>query len=462
MRKKYKYKQVGCLLTVLAILFSFSLSVSAQEDSTTPSLTEATAVWFYHLESQTAILSKNEEQTLHAGSTVKIMAGLLLCRALEERLSEQVTVVADMLTVPAGYRQLYLQAEDSIPVEQLLYAALCGGYNDAYEVLACYTYGSSQAFVDEMNREAKKIGAKSTLFSDVTGIDDNSYTTASELALVAMAAAQNELYMKITSTQRYSFAATEKMSAKTFYNRNELIAASDTKAYYNSKCRGMNAGYTVSAGYCVVTLATYKDNSYLCIVMDGTETTDKNYAYTITNRLIEWVYDTYAMLEIISPKTVVCTLPVSVSDTTSEVEIRTNQALSCLLPSDAVIGEDITYSVRLLYTSLEAPVSEGIMVGYVAVLYNGKVLDTLPLYTAESAERSSFISSIKSIQALTESRVFRAGAVFFVAVLCAWIITEYILAKKRKHKWDKYFSDKLSPPPTAAKKKNGNHGGWKH
>ena len=96
---------------------------------------------------------------------------------------------------------------------------------------------------------------------------------------------------------------------------------------------------------------------------------------------------------------------------------------------------------------LEAPVEDGTFVGYVAVLQDGYTLATFPLYTVGNAERSGFMSSMKSLQALTSSRAFLAGAIFFVVVLIAWISIESWIIHRKRHKWDKYFSMKMSPMP---------------
>ena len=91
--------------------------------------------------------------------------------------------------------------------------------------------------------------------------------------------------------------------------------------------------------------------------------------------------------------------------------------------------------------------------GYVAILYNGKVLGTVPLYTAGSAERSNIISSLKAIEDLTQNRRVMAGLIFFAVSLTVWIITEQIVASRRRHKWDKYFSMKMQPPADRTRKK---------
>ena len=152
-------------------------------------------------------------------------------------------------------------------------------------------------------------------------------------------------------------------------------------------------------------------------------------------------------MDVITPDTVICTLPVTVSDLTAEVEIKTDCTLSCYLPAHVDPEKDIIYSICLTYPSLEAPVTAGTPVGYVAVMWNGKTLGTAPLYTAQDAERSSFVSSLKRIQSLTESRAFISGTIFFCLAFGGWMLVEYLIRRRKRHKWDKYFSTKITPLP---------------
>ena len=426
-------------LIILCTIAIFGAVPVFSEETALPSLQEANAVYFYHLETSSTVLSKNQDAVISAGSTVKIMAGLLFCEQLEGRLKDTVIITKSMVANASGYRY-NMKAGEEYSVEELLYLALCGSYNDAYDALAVYIADSKEAFLEQMNQRAAALGTKNALFSDISGVADNSQTTVTDLFTIALTAYHNELYMQISATLRYKLS-----DGTTIKNRNELISSN---TYYNDKCKGMSAGSTARAGNCVVTVADNGSESYLCIVMGGQNgENEQNFGYVIANRMIDWVYKTYSYMEVITPETVICTIPVTVSDLTSEIEVRAKESLSCYLPAGLVIGEDITYSIRLIHTELEAPVAEGMPVGYVAVLWNGKTLGTVPLYTAGTAERSGFVSSLKSIQALTEGRAFRAGAIFFTTVFIGWMVTEYILLRQRRHKWDKYFSAKMSPPP---------------
>ncbi len=438
------------LPALLALMLLFSvLPISAAEEVPMPSVSEASAVILHHVDSENTVVSENADRVLSAGSMPKVLAGLLICEAMQERLHEEIEITKPMLQGSMGFC-LGLSAGDVLAVEELLYAALCGSYNDAYDVLAYVVGGSKSDFLLQMNDRAAALGATDTHFTDVSGVDDASVTTATDMLKIAAAAIQNELYFSLADTKKYDFDGSFQLPAKTIYNRNALLASNITTKYYNELCHGLSAGQTKNGGCCVATLFDNGKERYLCIVLGGMEDTDgKNYGYTVADRLASWVYRAYAYTDVITPETVVCTIPVTVSDLTQEVEVRTDRALSVYLPLGCEVGKEITYSVRLIHTSLEAPVEEGMMVGYVAVLYNGENIGTLPLYTAAAAERSSFMGSLRAMQALTSNRIFIAGASFFAVGMITWITVECVLQRRRRHKWDKYFSQKMTPSADA-------------
>lgn len=439
MKRNAKLRALCFFLSLLFLLGVWCPTAFA-EAPPAPDTGAAQGVYFYHVESNSAVLTRNEDALLPAASTVKVLSGLLFCEALGTRLQETVVITREMVSGVTG-RTLGLAEGDPLRTEELLYAAICGSYNDAYKALACHTSGNVESFVARMNARAKELGAQKSVFTDPIGTADTSLTTPKELALIARAAYENSLYMQICGTARYTISSL----GKPITNRNEMIAATTTNKHYNSKCNGMSAGGTAQGGDCVVASATNGKESYLCIILGCKESEDaaSNLAYILANGLIEWVYRAYTYMEIITPETVICTVPVTVSDMTTEIEIKTDQSLSYYLPLSVDPEKDLVYSIRLTQTSLEAPVEENTFVGYVAILYNGELIGTLPLYTAASAERSSFVSSLKAIQDATRDRKFVAGAIFFAVTLVGWITTEAILTRRRRHRWDKYFSNKI-------------------
>ena len=444
-----------CLIAV-ALLAAFFLllvpSVSAA-GAQQPDVTEASAVYFYHLESKRVMCEKNAETVLPAGSTVKILAGLIACERLSLQLGEEITVTQEMLQGAKGYQYGNL-LNRTYTVQDLLYLAICGSYNNAYVALAYLIGGGSvDAFVEQMNQKAKALGAQNTTVGEPCGVEDISYTTAKDLFCISLAATENPLYMQISSSAAYDLSSGARIS-----NRNALISKSEGTKYYNALCKGLSAGESEKGQTSLATLAQNGNDRYLCIVLGAPkveidQTHAEVYSYIVANRLIQWGYDNYRYLEILTPETEICALPVTVSDLTETVSIVPDRAFSAYLPADAQVGREVTYSVRLMYEELEAPVRAGTHVGYVAIVYNGEILGTVGLYTAQDAERSPFVSRLLRIRSLTQNRAVVAGVIFFAVTVLAWIVTEVLVKRRRRHKWDKYFSEKIDLPETILRRK---------
>ena len=185
-----------CLLTVAlltSLLFALPLPARAAEEA--PQTTDVGAVLLVNLENNLTLYEKEADTTIYPSSSVKIMTGLLACRALADRLDEEVTLTAAMLSGVEGRRMNPPLADgEVIPIRDLLYAAICGGYNDASLAVACLSSGSVAAFVEDMNREAERLNAAATRYTNPTGLHDPAMaTTAHDVAVIARQAYQDDL-----------------------------------------------------------------------------------------------------------------------------------------------------------------------------------------------------------------------------------------------------------------------------
>lgn len=444
--RKNTFFRIVCLLTSLLLLLCALPFSSYGAEITQPSMEEAAAVYLKHLESDLIVCSKSEQFVLGAGSTVKIMSGLLLCEKLSPYLQETVTITEELYAaIPRTHgRSLKLTVGETTTVEQLIWATVCGSYNDAFYVLATLASGSVTGFIAEMNARAASMGLQNTVFEDVTGIIDGSRTTAEEIAQIALVAYQNPYYMALCSERSFYFSSTEK--SQTLYNNNKLVSPDQDQKYYNKKCVGMSAGSTTRDGNCVVTIAQQNGQTYVCVVMGGKEMDGIEFGYRIANRVVDWVFDTYAYTQILFPNTKICTLDVTVSDTASSVDVIVKDSLYAYLPKGLKMGEDIVYSIRLTQTELEAPVEKDQFVGYVAIIYQDRVLGTAPLYTSGEASRSAIGNGLGAIRAWLKNRAVIAGLIFFVVGVAAYALIEYILYRRRHNRWNRYFSDKVELP----------------
>lgn len=429
----------AALLGVLLLTASLSLGAGA-EAATLPSAANADAVSLWHVESDRSVGGQNEAVRRPAGASVKLLSGLVACERLGLMLEERVEIRTEMIAGSGG-RTFNLQAGDIYTWRDLLILALCGSYNDAYDVIA-YRIGNGETvgasnYVELLNARARELGATSTVVGDASGVADNSYTTAEDLILIARAAAENELYLSFVGLTGETLSTGAEVR-----NRNTLVKGSTLGG---ATCGGMCVGETASAGVTLIVLAKKENDSYLLVLMGVTDqegNASESAANSLASTLIRWGYTNYKNTEVLSPSVTVCRLPVTVSDLTDEVAVRPGESLWAYLPSGAAVGEDVLISLRLNCEELEAPVTEGTPVGYAAVIYDGQVIGTVALETAESAERSGFMSSLLSIKRLTKSRRAKAGLIFFLVCMTVWIGGGTYFKYRTRAKWKQYYSSR--------------------
>ena len=196
-----KYKLIRFIsLVLLTSLLVVSLSFEAYANTPeVPDTSNAEFVYLYNTNTQKVIYSKNSTKKLFPGSAVKIMTGLIACEMLGDRLNDTLIITEEMLANVQG-NNVKLRAGMRVTVEDLLYGVLCGGGNDASQAAATLCSGDIYTFVHAMNAKAKSLGMKNTFFTNPTGLDDEEmYSTLSDIIILAREAANNPLYLKISS-----------------------------------------------------------------------------------------------------------------------------------------------------------------------------------------------------------------------------------------------------------------------
>ena len=175
--------------------------------------------FIYEHQSKTLMYSYNPDASEEPASLVKIMTALI---AIENGdLTEKVTVKQAVLDqIPKGMVSAGLVADEVLTLEDLLYLLMLKSANDAAVVIAEGLGGSVEDFALMMNEKARKIGAVNSNFSNPHGLpDDNHYTTAKDLAIIAAYAMRNEVFATIVNTKTYKTG----YHALTVANSNKLL-----------------------------------------------------------------------------------------------------------------------------------------------------------------------------------------------------------------------------------------------
>ena len=418
MRTKFTKKLCICLFLLLILNVLFSFFVKADEVAN-PDISSPAAL-LMDTASGKVLYEKNMNEKRYPASLTKVMTAIVVLENCS--LSDIATVSYDsVMSLSSGYVTANLQIGEELTVEQLLYVLMVGSSNDAAIVLAEHVSGSIEAFAELMNQKAKEIGCTSTNFVNPNGVhDENHYSTAYDLAIIARYAMQNETFRTLVSTTSYKLPITNKYDRedRVFTTTNSLLLVNNNSRsdnYYYKYATGIKTGFTTPAGNCLIASADKNGLELITVVLGAGQTSEGlSERYIDTKNLFEYGYDTYTLREVIKSSGVVQT-------TTISNATRDTKKL------DAVVANDISVLIKQadknsallpevkLSDNLKAPINKGDVIGTVS-------------YTVEGI---TYTENLLANSNVKKSRAFiRFIEITFVLFLC-WL---YLKSKQRKKK----------------------------
>ncbi len=252
-----KWKTFALLfLTALLLVPTLTLPIRAADGArSTQAATSLPVFSADALSAQSAILieadsgrvvcEKQGDLKLPMASTTKIMTALV---ALELASSDTLITVSPQAVGVEG-SSVYLTEGEKLTLEALLYALLLESANDAAAAIAIGLCGSVEAFAEKMNQKASELGLQKTHFTNPHGLhDENHYTTARELAIIARYALQDPLFRTIVATRKATIPHATPSNVRLLINHNKLLRLYDG-------CIGIKTGFTRDSGRCLVSAA---------------------------------------------------------------------------------------------------------------------------------------------------------------------------------------------------------------
>ena len=380
------------------------------------------------------LFAQNARARRYPASITKVMTCLLAAEAIEAgRLSadQPITAGDDLYTgIGSGGSTQNLQPGEVLTVEQLIYCALLPSANEACNVLACAVAGDIPAFVAQMNGRAEALGMADTRFANTHGYhDENHYTTAYDLYLLLREALAHPLLCQVMGTVEYTLPATNLSPARELHNSNALLDPENSQ-YYCPDAIGGKTGSTPEAGYCLACAAQRDGRTLICVVLGAERVKDADGVvvdagqYRECRRLLEWGLDRFDMASLAGPGEVLGQLPVTLSQEGTQVDLSAAAALTAFLPDD-LDPAALSYTLDCPDT-LEAPVSQGQVLGTVTVSLGDTVYGTLDLAAGSSLERSLplFLADrISALYALTWVKLVLLAVVLALLglVLRLWV-----------------------------------------
>lgn len=254
----WNMKKAVCLL--FAFLWFVTSAPLRARAETPPQGLSCKAYCVVELRSGRLIADYHADDRRAVASTTKIMTALL---AIESgRLNETVTVTESDVKVEGS--SLGLREGDSMTLSDLVRGMMTVSGNDAAHTVARFLSGSDEAFAARMNARAADLGMTATHFNNPHGLpDDDHYSTAADMARLAVAALKYPLFLDIVSSPQNDvtyLTSARGYTVRTLKNTNQLLNRVEG-------CIGVKTGYTIKAGHCLVSAVERDGAGVVCVVL---------------------------------------------------------------------------------------------------------------------------------------------------------------------------------------------------
>lgn len=339
---------------------------------------EAKAQLLMEFSTGKVLFAENEYEHLPIASVTKVISTLLVMEALDSgkiALTDEVTVSEHAASM--GGSQVFLEAGESMSVEDLLKSVIVVSANDATVALSEYICGSEESFISAMNQRAKELGCENSNFVNTNGLpDEGHYSCAYDIALITRELMKHETVFNYT-----------KIWMDTIRNGTFGLANTNKLIRFYKGATGMKTGFTSEAKYCLSGTAE-RDGMQLIAVVLGSETSDKR--FSAAKSMLDFGFANYSISSPEVPALENLKVQKGVVDSVAlaiePVNVLTEKGDGSNIETKIFVEE-----------SLQAPVAEGAEAGYIAYYKNGEEVARAKVVTVCAVEKVSYLSLLGEI-----------------------------------------------------------------
>ena len=365
----YKFDKFRSLL--LGLLF-LPLSGLAQQGPVPPTLAAKSWLLIESASGQT-LAAQTPDERLEPASLTKLMTAYLTFSALHQgKLKlDQPLLISEKAWRTQGSK-MFIRVDTQVQVDDLIKGMIVQSGNDACVALAEGIAGSEEIFAQMMNREAERLGMKSSHFRNATGLPDSQhYSTASDLARLAGALIRDfpEEYARYYSIRSFRYNNINQP------NRNRLL-------WLDSSVDGVKTGFTDAAGYCLISSAR-RDGRRLLSVVLGTKSDSMRAQESL--KLLNYGFQAYDMVKLHAANQAALTPRVWKGEVSqvkagffNDFAVSVPKGLEKKLSSEFVVTTD----------KLMAPVEKGQVLATLKLTFDGQPYGEYPVVALEAVAQA--------------------------------------------------------------------------
>ncbi|MDC0458988.1 D-alanyl-D-alanine carboxypeptidase [Alphaproteobacteria bacterium] len=339
---------------VVAALFGAAMPVFAAEITSAAKQAHVT-----DFETGKVLFSKDADAPMKPASMAKIMTVFVAFQRIADgQLGMDDTFTVSEKAWKKGGSRTFLEVGSTVSVRELLYGIIVQSGNDAAIALAEGVSGTENAFVQEMNFWAKKIGMKNTNFQNSTGWPDPDLTTtAADLNIMT-----TELIRRFPADK---YPNLYPIFAKREYTYNKIHQPNRNPLVFGTVgADGLKTGHTEESGYGLVGSAA-RDGQRVIMVLNGM--TSMNQRSAESRRLMDLMFREFKTYRFFDKGQPVDQANVWLG-TATKVDLVLDASLHLLLSYKE--RRDLKLSVQWL-EPIPAPIVAGDQLGTLTVDING-------------------------------------------------------------------------------------------
>ncbi|WP_030912046.1 D-alanyl-D-alanine carboxypeptidase family protein [Streptomyces sp. NRRL F-5126] len=233
------------------------------------------------------LAADNAHRKLPPASTLKTLFALTVMPHLSASSRRTVTQ-ADLSGIDPGASMVGIVPGESYQVPDLWRGVFLSSGSDAVHALAAMN-GGWDATVTQMQREAKRLGARDTHVVSCDGYDHpGQVSSAFDLAVFGRAGLSNPQFAAYASTRDAQFPG---KPGETFgiQNTNRLLSGAHGVQTYPGMI-GVKNGYTTHAGNTLIAAARHGDRTILVTVMNP-QSGESEAVYNEARELLDWGFE---------------------------------------------------------------------------------------------------------------------------------------------------------------------------
>ena len=206
----------------------------------------------------------------YPASTLKLMDLLIILEKIEQKqiaLQDQVRVSAKASHI--GGSRVWLAEKETFTLDDMLYALMVQSANDVAVALAEKLAGSTEAFVELMNKRAQELGMANTVIHSVHGLppgvgQEHDVTTPRDFALLCRELLKHKDTLRYTATRERAFRPDDPKHMVMMRNHDHLLGEV-------AGVDGLKTGYFAEAGYSIAITAQRNGQRVIAIVLGSAD-----------------------------------------------------------------------------------------------------------------------------------------------------------------------------------------------